>query len=63
MVFGRGKKKKDHDSLYLNKILIERGKFAQFLEVIIDEKLTWTHNISYIKNMISMGFGIILRAR
>ena len=31
--------------------------------VIIDEKLNWTHHISYIKNKISTGFGIILRAR
>ena len=63
MVFDRGKEKKDQDSLYLNKILIERVKFTKFLGVIIDEKLTWTHHISYIKNKISKGFGIILRAR
>ena len=63
MVFDRGKEKKDQDSLYLNKILIERVKFTKFLGVIIDEKLTWTHHISYIKNKISKGFGIILQAR
>ena len=63
MVFDRGKEKNDQDSLYLNKILIERVKFTKFLRVIIDEKLTWTHHISYIKNKISKGFGIILRAR
>ena len=63
MVFDRGKEKKDQDSLYLNKILIERVKLTKFLGVIIDEKLTWTHHISYIKNKISKGFGIILRAR
>ena len=62
MVFDRGKEKNDQDSLYLNKILIERVKFTKFLGVIIDEKLTWTHHISYIKNKISKGFGIILRA-
>ena len=59
MVFDRGKEKKDQDSLYLNKILIERVKFTKCLGVTIDEKLT----ISYIKNKISKGFGIILRAR
>ena len=63
MVFDRGKEKKDQESLYLNTILIERVKFTKFLGVIIDEKLTWTHHISYIKNKISKGFGIILRAR
>ena len=40
MVFDRGKKKRDHDSLYLNKTLVERVKFTKFLGVIIDEKLT-----------------------
>ena len=63
MVFDCGKKKLDQDSLYLNKILMERNKFTKFLGAIIDEKLTWTHHISYIKNKISKGFGIILRAR
>ena len=39
MVFDRGKEKKDQDSLYLNKILIERVKFTKILWVIIDKKL------------------------
>ena len=63
MVFDRGKEKKDQDSLYLNKILIERVKLTKLLGVTIDEKLTWTHHISYIKNKISKGIGKILRAR
>ena len=63
MVFDRGKEKKHQDSLYLNKILIERVKFTKFLGIIIDKKLTWTHDTSYTKNKISQGFGIILRAR
>ena len=54
-VFDRCKEKKDNDSLYLNKILIEGVQFANFLGVIIDEKLTWTHHISYIKTRISKG--------
>ena len=62
MVFDRGKEKIVQDSLYFNKILIG-VKFTKFLGIIIDEKLTWTHHISYIKNKISKGFGIILRAR
>ena len=63
MVFDRGKEKNEQYSLLLNKILIGRGKHTQFLGVIIDEKLIWTYHISYIKNKISKGFGIILRAR
>ena len=63
MVFDRGKEKTDQYSLFLNNILIDRVKYTKFLGVIIDEKLNWTHHISYIKNKISKGFGIILRAR
>ena len=40
MLFDRDKEKKDHDSLYLNKTLIERVKFAKKFGVIIDETLT-----------------------
>ena len=50
MVFDRGKEKEDQDSLYLNKILTERAKFTKILMVIIDEKLTWTHHISFFWN-------------
>ena len=63
MVFDRGKEKTDQYSLFLNNILIDRVKYTKLLGVIIDEKLNWTHHISYIKNTISKGFGIILRAR
>ena len=63
MVFDRGKEKTDQYSLFLNNILIDRVKYTKFLGVIIDEKLNWTHHISYIKNKISKRFGIILRAR
>ena len=63
MVFDRGKEKTDQYSLFLNNILIDRVKYTKFLGVIIDEKLNWTHHISNIKNKISEGFGIILRAR
>ena len=63
MVFDRGKEKTDQYSLFLNNILRDRVKYTKFLGVIIDEKWNWTHHISYIKNKISTGFGIILRAR
>ena len=46
MVFDHGKETKDHDSLYLNKILTEKVKFTKILAVMFDENLTWTHHIS-----------------
>ena len=35
----------------------------KFLGVIIDEKLSFTRHISYIKNKISKTMGIIIKAR
>ena len=49
MVFDRGKEKTEQYSLLLYNILIDRAKHIQILVVIIDEKLNWTHHISYIK--------------
>ena len=36
---------------------------AKFLRVIIDDKLSFSRHISYIKNKISKGMGIIIKAR
>ena len=49
--------------LTLNNKFIGYVKFTKFLGVIIDEQLNWLNHISYVKNKISKGFGIILRAR
>ena len=37
--------------------------FTQNLGVIIDDKLSFYRHISYIKNKISKGMGIIIKAR
>ena len=49
--------------LYLDNAQIDNVKFAKFLGIIIDENLNWSTHISYIKNTISKGLGIIHRAR
>ena len=36
---------------------------TKFLGVIIDDKLSFSRHISYIKNKISKGMGIIIKAR
>ena len=63
MVFDRGKKQSGNNLLTLNNKSIDYVKFTKFLGVIIDEQLNWLNPISYVKNKISKGFGIILRAR
>ena len=63
MVFHRGKRKSDLRSPVLNNVSLERAQCTKFLGIIIDDGLKWTNHISYIKNKIAKGFGIILRAR
>ena len=63
MVFHRGKRKLDVNNPSLNNIALKRVNYSKFLGVIIDDDLKWTNHISYIKNKIAKGFGIILRAR
>ena len=63
MVFHRGKRKLDVNNPSLNNIALKRVNYSKFLGVIIDDGLKWTNHISYIKNKIAKGFGIILRAR
>ena len=63
MVFHRGKRKIDVNNPSLNNIALKRVNYSKFLGVIIDDGLKWTNHISYIKNKIAKGFGIILRAR
>ena len=47
----------------LSNISLKRVSFTKFLGVIIDEKLSFTRHISYIKNKISKAMGIIIKAR
>ena len=49
--------------ILLDTTIISQVTFTKFLGVILEDKLKWTHHISYIKNIISKGMGIILKAR
>ena len=44
-------------------ISLNRVNFTKILGVIIDDKLSFSRHISYIKNKISKGMGIIIKAR
>ena len=63
MLFHRGRRKININDPCLNNTLINKVKYIKFLGVIIDENLKWNNHITYIKNKIAKGFGIILRAR
>ena len=47
----------------MNNIAFKKVNYFIFFGVIIDDGLNWTNHISYIKNKIAKGFGIIFRAR
>ena len=42
---------------------VQRTGTFKYLGVIIDHKLNWTQHITYVKNKISKGIGIMYRAR
>ena len=50
-------------SIKLEGKLINRGSETKFLGFIIDDKLNWKANISYISGKISRAIGVIIKAR
>ena len=59
MVFHRSRRKINKGNILLDTTILSQVTFTKFLGVILDQKLKWT----YIKNKISKGMGIILKAR
>ena len=62
MVFHRARRKIDHKDIILNNYILQ-VHFTKKFGVIIDDKLKWANHISYIKNKIAKGMGILLNAR
>ena len=63
MVFHRSRRKINKGNILLDTTILSQVTYTKFLGVILDDKLKWTHHISCIKNKISKGMGIILKAR
>ena len=63
MVFHRSRLKLDKGDILLNNTIVKQVSFTKFIGIIIDDKLKWIHTISYMKNKIYNGMGIILKAR
>ena len=63
VIFHRARLKQTKIEINLSNISLKRVSFTKFLGVIIDEKLSFTRHISYIKNKISKVMGIIIKAR
>ena len=66
MIFHRARliKTDTNIPIILNNTNLEQVTFTKFLDVIIDDKLTFElHIVYYTKNKISKGLGIIIKAR
>ena len=64
MVFHRGRRKfKNNIELVINDMEIREAKSMKYLGVIIDSKLNWIDHITYIKNKVANGIGIIRKAQ
>ena len=66
MVFHRARmKNKDFDTsiVCMNCMKLERTDCFKYLGVILDSNITLTQHISYIKNKVSKGIGIMYKAR
>ena len=63
MVFHRARRKVDHKDIILNTYILQQVHFTKKLGITIDDKLKWVNHISYIKNKIANGMGILLKAR
>ena len=63
MVFHRARRKIDHEDIILSNKILQQAHYTNFLGIIIDDKLKWANHISYIKNKIAKGMGILLKAR
>ena len=62
-VFHRARKKFDHEVIILNNNILEKVHCTKCVGILIDDKLKWANHISYIKNKLAKGMGILLNAR
>ena len=49
--------------LFMNKTNLREVECIKYLGVNLDYKLSWIQHISYVKNTISKGIGIMYKAR
>ena len=63
VIFHRARLKHNNVNISLCDISLNRVTLTKFLGVIFDDKLSFSRHVSYIKNKISKGMGIIIKAR
>ena len=55
--------KSNNSAVKINDSVLNRVNNMKHIGVIIDHKLKWCEHISYVKNKVSKGLGIIFKAR
>ena len=63
MLFHRARIKGNISVVKINDSVLNRVNNMKYIGVIIDHKLKWCEHISYVKNKVSKGLGIIFKAR
>ena len=63
VILHRVRLKQNNMNISLCDISLNRVTLTKFLGVIIDGKLSFSRHVPYIKNIISKGIGIIIKAR
>ena len=63
ILFHRARIKGNNSVVKINDSVLNRVNNMKYLRVIKDHKLKWCEHISYVKNKVSMGLGIIFKAR
>ena len=63
IVFHRAKLKQNYNAIMINNESLSEVKSVKYLGLIIDHRLKWTDHISYTRNKISRGIGIINKAK
>ena len=63
LFFPKGKYISLKEKIFINRCSINEVQETKFLGVIIDNSLTWSSHIQYMKNKVAKGLGIILKCR
>ena len=64
LVFHRARiKLKIKADVIMNGFLLNRANQVEYLGIINDHKLNWVQHITYVKNKIAKGVGIMYKAR
>ena len=63
LLFHRARIKGNNSVVKINDCVLNRVNIIKYLGLIIDHKLKWCEHISYVKNKVSKGLGIIFKAR